>query len=247
MARTVQDQPRLAQVLYWLGRVYYARGDKTVAADYAEQSLAIADSMGDETLAALPTNLLGRYYSLQENVIRASELLARNVEQMKHIGDAAEEATAAGFAGLSFSWKGDFERGLPDLNRSLTLAQQLQNPFAEAAAYFYRGVLHVQRGAWPEGIDDFIGAVEIAETMVDSFRIYVSNVWISEALVESGHPERARQMLEYAIGFAEKVGTKFALSNAKRNLASALCSMVLLHQASHLIYEFSQGRSFVID
>ncbi|MGC1439617.1 MAG: tetratricopeptide repeat protein, partial [Burkholderiaceae bacterium] len=224
MARALEDRPRLAQVLYWLGRVHYAHGDKTVAADYAEQSLATADSLGDEALAAPPVNLLGRYYSLQGNVSRASELLTRNVEQMRRLGDA-EEATAAGSAGLSFAWKGEFGRALTYLDRSLTLAQQFQNPFAEAAAHFYRGIFHVQRGAWAKAIDDYNKAIEISETVEDSFRIYLSKSGIGEALVESGHPDRARQMLEDAVGFAEKVGTGFCLSVAKRSLASALWVM----------------------
>ena len=39
------DEPRLASVLYWLGRLAYVRGMFDSATDYAEQSLAIADRL----------------------------------------------------------------------------------------------------------------------------------------------------------------------------------------------------------
>ncbi|MGH7333056.1 MAG: AAA family ATPase, partial [Candidatus Rokuibacteriota bacterium] len=76
LAETLEDEPRLARVLYWLGRVAYVRGAFQVATGLAEQSLAIADRLGDEDLAAPPVNLMGRSYYLIGEYARASELLA---------------------------------------------------------------------------------------------------------------------------------------------------------------------------
>ena len=52
LALALEDEPRLARALYWLGRLAYVRGAFRVATDYAEQSLDIADRLGDEALAA---------------------------------------------------------------------------------------------------------------------------------------------------------------------------------------------------
>jgi tetratricopeptide (TPR) repeat protein len=46
-----------------------------------------------------------------------------------------------------------------------------------------------------------------------------------EALVESGHPARARELLDDAIAFAERIETKFQLSVAKRSLSAALLAL----------------------
>jgi hypothetical protein len=62
LAEILADEPRVAQVLYWQGRLAYVRGDVSTAIIYAEQSLAIADRLEDETLSAPPVNLLGRSY-----------------------------------------------------------------------------------------------------------------------------------------------------------------------------------------
>ena len=222
LAESLDDQPRLAQVLYWLGRVHYARGESAEAADYAEQSLAIADVLGDEALAAPSTNLLGRYYVIQGNVARGSEMLARSVEQMQRIGNIVEEATAAGFAGFGYGWKGDFTRAFAYAERGLALAQQLENPFAEAAAYHYRGLVYLERGVWAEAIADFHKGREITEATGDGFRGHLIDPLEGQAQIASGNPERARELLDDAIAFAEKIGTKFQLTWAKRNLAAAL-------------------------
>jgi predicted ATPase len=62
LAEQLQDQRRLAQVLYWLGRLQYVLGDSPSAIKYAARSLEIADRLGDETLAAPPVNLMARGY-----------------------------------------------------------------------------------------------------------------------------------------------------------------------------------------
>jgi predicted ATPase len=225
MSEALHDQPRLAQVLYWLGRSHYARGESAVAADYAEQSLAIADALGDEALAAPPINLLGRHYLNHGEVARASKMLARNVEQMHRIGNVAEEATAAGFAGFVYAWKGDISEGLVYADRGVTLAQQLENPFAMAAAFHYRLIVHLQRGTWGEAIADYNRGLEFAEAARDGFRGYLLKAYVSEALIESGDLARARELLDEAIAFAEQIQTKFNLSVAKRNLAAALFAL----------------------
>jgi hypothetical protein len=84
-----------------VGRIAYVRGNLSDALPLAEQSLAIADRLADETLSAPPANLLGRIYTMRWDVARASELLARSTEQMHRIGNLVEEATAAGMASLT--------------------------------------------------------------------------------------------------------------------------------------------------
>jgi tetratricopeptide (TPR) repeat protein len=56
-AEALADDRRLGQVLYWRGRLAYVRGDASTAIAHAEQSLAIADRLGDEALSAPAVNL----------------------------------------------------------------------------------------------------------------------------------------------------------------------------------------------
>ena len=48
LADALGDEPRMANVLYWLGRLAYVRGMFDRATDFAEQSLVIADRLDDE-------------------------------------------------------------------------------------------------------------------------------------------------------------------------------------------------------
>ena len=225
LAQTLDDEPRLARVLYWLGRVSYVRGAFQVAIGYAEQSLAIADRLADEDLAAPPVNLMGRSYYLMGDYARAGDLLGRSVEQMRRLGNTTEEATAAGFAGVALAALGDFERALAYADLGLRLAQELKNPFVQAAAHNYRAVAHCHQGSGPEAIADCEEARRLAESSGDRFRIYLLQFYEAQAYAALGDHARARKLLEHSIELAKQLGTTTLLAWGQGLLATSLLAL----------------------
>ena len=222
LADALGDEPRLASVLYWLGRLAYVRGMFDSATDYAEQSLAIADRLDDEALAGPPVNLMGRRYYLTGEYARAGRLLARSVEQMRNLGNPTEEATAAGFAGVAFGALGEFERALAHADHGLHLSQQLKNPFVEAAAYNYRAVAHCHQGSAAAAIADCEEARRLAESVGDRFRIYLVQFYEGHAYTMAGDPAKARELLEASIALAKELGTTTLLAWGQGLLARTL-------------------------
>jgi tetratricopeptide (TPR) repeat protein len=222
LAETLADEPRMAQVLYWLGRLSYIRGDLQTAVMYARQSLQIADRLRDDTLAAPPVNLLGRVYFMQSDYLNASQLLARSAEQMRRLGNTAEEATAAGIAGVSLGLLGEFDQALAYAEHGLRLAKDMQNPFAESAAYQYRANVHDPRGAWEQAMADCAEARRIAERVGDLFRVYIVKFFEGRAHTQAGDPVRGRGLLEESLTLAGQLGTTFCLAWANAYLAECL-------------------------
>jgi predicted ATPase len=237
LAEALADERRLAQVLYWQGRIPYARGDLQPAIDYAKQSLAIADRLGDEALAAPPVNLLGRISWLLSDYVNASQLLARSTEQMHRLGNTAEEATAAGFASAAFGFLGQFDHALTYADHGLRLAQELQNPFAEAAAYQYRANVHDQRGGWAQAIADYEEARRLAERAGDLFRVYIVKFFEGRAHTMAGSAGRGRVLLEESIALSAQLGTTFMLAWAKAYLAGCLLALGEHEAATPLCHE----------
>jgi class 3 adenylate cyclase/tetratricopeptide (TPR) repeat protein len=224
LAEQLQDERRLAQTLYWLGRLQYVLGDSAAAITYAGQSLEIADRLGDEVLAAPPVNLMARAHHWSD-FAKGCHLIARSVEQMSRLGNKGEEATASGFATMLFAPTGEFDRALAYANRGVELAQEIKNPFAEAAAFFYRGMFHDQRGDWACAIDDYGCARRVAEGAGDLFRIYIVKFWEGRAYARSGDASRGRTLVEEGFALAERIGTKFVLAHGKLSLAECLLAL----------------------
>jgi class 3 adenylate cyclase/tetratricopeptide (TPR) repeat protein len=224
LAEALNDERRLAQVLYWLGRLQYVLDNRAAAIEYAGQSLEIADRLGDETLAAPPVNLIARAHHWSD-LTRACQMIERSVEQMSRLGNKGEEATASGFAAVQLAATGEFERALAYANRGLELAQEIQNPFAEAAAYQYRAILQAQRGDWTRAIADYESARRVAEHAGDLFRIYIVNFWEARAHTMAGDASRGRTLVEEGFALAERIGTKFLLAQGKVSLAECLLAL----------------------
>jgi hypothetical protein len=225
MAEALGDEPSLARVLYWQGRIAYVRGNFSDALPLAEQSLAIADHLADETLSAPPANLLGRIYTMRWDVARGSELLARSAEQMHGIDNLVEEATAAGFAACAFAWHGEPVQARVYSERAVALARELTDPFAEAAALQFRGIMHDQQGDWTQAMADFGAARRVAEAAGDQFRVYIVNLIEGWAHSKAGDPAAGRGLVEEGLRFAEKIGTQFWLALGKAFLAA--CAVAL--------------------
>jgi predicted ATPase/class 3 adenylate cyclase len=237
LAESLPDEPRLARVLYWLGRLAYVRGAFQPATDFAEQSLVIADRLKDEDLAAPPVNLMGRSYYLMGDYSRAGELLARSVDQMSTLGNTTEEATAAGFAGVALAALGDFDRALAYADRGLRLAEELRNPFVQAAAHNYRAVAYCHQGAGERAIADCEEARRIAEGSGDRFRIYLLQFYEGQAYTMIGEPALARKLLEDSIELAKQLGTTTLLAWGQGLLATSLLALDEVHAVPALCEE----------
>ncbi len=222
MAEELADSRRLAQVLYWRGRLHYALGAFGDALESAQRSIALADESGDESLAAPAVNLVARVRWQQGDYGKAAQLLARSTEQMRRLGNAAEEATAAGFSGWTLAFLGEVDGSLAYTERGLQLARELQNPFAEAAAYFYRGAALDQRGAWTDALAEYAAARRVAHEAGDVFREYLVMCQEGRALAMAGDLGRACTTLNEAIALAERLGTTFVLAWPKAYLAQSL-------------------------
>jgi class 3 adenylate cyclase/tetratricopeptide (TPR) repeat protein len=221
LADALGDERRLAQVLYWLGRIHYVVGTTSTAIAYAEQGLAIADRLGDEALAAAPVNLLGRAYS-RSTLPRAVQMMVRSVEQMHRVGNTTEETTARGFTGGLLAVSGDFEPAFTYLEQGIQLAREAGNPFAEAANYFYRGIAHEQHGAPARAVPDYEAALRLAESAGDIFRIYATKHYEGWACTMAGDVPRGRELLEESLALATRLGTKVSLGLAKAYFAGSL-------------------------
>ena len=236
LAEQLQDEGRLAEALYWLGRLQYVLGDPAKAIEYAGRSLEIADRLCDESLAAPPVNLMARGY-WRSDPPKARRMIERSVEQMSRLGHKGEEATALGFAAMLFAAAGEFDRALVYADHGLALAQEIQNPLAEAAAYMYRGTLHDQRGENARAIADYACATRVAEGAGDLFRVYIVKFWESRAHTRAGDASRGRTLAEEGFALAEQIGTRFVLAHGKVSLAESLLALGELDEASRVSRE----------
>ncbi|MBI2204109.1 MAG: AAA family ATPase [Candidatus Rokubacteria bacterium] len=225
LARELDDEPRLAKVLYWLARIHYVVVEPETALACARDTLQIAERLGEPELAAATVNLLGRIHYQRSEFTEAARMLERGVEQMGRLANKHEESTAAGFTGLVLGLLGEFERAMAHADRGIRVAREIGNPFAEAANRNYRGTIYDQRGEWAQAIDEYERGARIAMEAGDLFRLYIIRWWSGRARAMAGDPKTGRSLLEQSLSLSAEIGTRFGLATQKVELAACIIAL----------------------
>src|SRR5262249_32811126 len=146
VARRLDDPRRTAQVLYWIARTHYVRGNLNYAVAFAEQSVALGDTLPYDDVVVWPINLMGRIYTVLGDYAKATLMLQRCVPLFERLGNLNELATASGFLGVALATTGQFQEALKFVDQGLRIAHEIQNLPAQAADYYYRAWVYEQRG-----------------------------------------------------------------------------------------------------
>lgn len=208
LAERLGDRRRQSQVLYWTGRTHYVLGHVPKAIEYAEQALAIADDLREESLGAMPVNLLARCYFVVSDFRKARPILERSAAQLERLGNRLEAAPMYAGAGWSLAMLGKFDEALRMVDRALAIAQDAGHLPTQAACYQYRAAAQLPMAEWAQAIEDIRRALALAEQIRDPFRVYMATGFLGAFLWMAGDYEAAAQTLERTFQAADRLGTK---------------------------------------
>ena len=212
VARRLDDRRRTAQVLYWIARTHYVRGNLKDAIQFAEQSLALGDVLHDDELVVWPVNLTGRIYTVVGDYVKATSMLQRCVPLFERLGNLNELATASGILGVVLAATGELPEALKYADQGVRIALEIQNLPAEAAAYYYRAIVHERRSGWDSVVEDCRAGLELAQRIPDPFRVYALTCLRGYGLFRLGQEEWGLETLQHGIKLAEELGTTYLLA-----------------------------------
>jgi class 3 adenylate cyclase/tetratricopeptide (TPR) repeat protein len=222
LAESLQHQPRLAQALYWMGRLHYVAGRFDQAVELARESLQAADGLGDERLASAPVNLLARLHCLRGEPAQGIAHARRSAEQMERLGLHVEAATITSVLAFALALHGRFAEALAAAARGVALAEQLDHLPTRAACHFFEGVVHGWRGDLTAAEPCFGRAMALAESAGDIFRRYLAHGWRGEARLLAGDAAAAAEDLADCLELGRRIGSDFHRGGFQALHASAL-------------------------
>jgi predicted ATPase/class 3 adenylate cyclase len=226
LATDIQDNDLLAQILYWIGRTNYVTGHFDAAIEFAEQSLAIAESVGArEKTTADPVNLLARIRCLTGEPKEAIKHGRRNLKQMHDLGNRIEGTAVAGVLSFAYSLHGRFPEALEAAERGVAAAQTLEHLPTLASCLMFRAVIHGWSGDLDNAVREFEAAIATSNQAGDLFRRYLSHGFLGEAYLIAGRHDAAEAQLTECLKLADQIGTTFHLAAFKAYMAE-----VLLHK-----------------
>jgi tetratricopeptide (TPR) repeat protein/transcriptional regulator with XRE-family HTH domain len=131
IARILNDKPRLIQALHSTASVLVARGLWTRAGAALQESLTLAEEMGDERLAARPLFFKALMTSFADPA-HALQWTARAGELSRKYEDSKLEALVCGIEGHLFAQLGAFERSRQALSNARQISDHVESPLLKS-------------------------------------------------------------------------------------------------------------------
>lgn len=204
---TDEDRVRRARVHFWMGDAFSHLNQQRQAIEYLQEVLDTARAgIADETLLAIPANVIGRALVAQGQFRQAQPLLAQAAPLLEKSANWYEWVLAVGFLGFALAAQGDTDAGLQETVRARTRAQELGTPIGIADSHIFSSFIYMQRDEYAQAAADASAALRAATGLDDRLLIFLAHNAGAWAQVRLAHYDEAEHEFIQAQKAASEAG-----------------------------------------
>lgn len=228
LARFLDDQPLLAELLHWIGVLYYSKewGVTTLATPlrYFEAALALRRTLADQR--GIAESLLGVGWVYQHKLGADEQDAARALAAFQETYQLAtagnflrEKATAIRHLGVIHWWRGEQEAALQQALEFLAIQETLGFQPELPPAYFSVGFAYLDLHDLDNASLYFEKLRALAEA--NSYQRYLAEALIGLGLVQERRQEKSTALTHYraALDLAERIGFQRVVTAATTLIA----------------------------
>jgi len=154
VARELNDKPRLARILHWIGGVHRASGDNLRATPALVECFALAEELGDDRLAMIPTYYMA-LVTMDADPRGALTLFDRAIELARKHDDKDVEAYALGTRAMLEARLGEFAQSRRDIQAALDALARARSysPMTDSDVNLYAAWSYLDMGDLERGLD----------------------------------------------------------------------------------------------
>ena len=199
------------RALRYASRLSYLAADYSQAEEWAQQALAGARDLGDETLIAAGLNHIGLMAIFRGNYAQARTLLEEALALFRRVGDEIGVGAACINLGEISRYQGDYTQAESYYRESLSIFRASGRKLGVLQALSNIGHVVYMQGDLPAAKAIFVEALELSHEL-DARKIAaevltgVSSVILAEASMPGVAAARAAQILGITSGIIERSG-----------------------------------------
>ena len=203
-----------------LGNILFDQGEYSRAEQIYLKSLEIRQAVADKKGMAETYNNLGITYIEQGAYDKAAKMMEKSIDIMRSIGFTIGIAGTSLNLGCIYQDQGKFEEAYLMHKQSYTLSEEMNNKPVAALSLSNLGLVCLEQRKIKLAVEHLQKSLDLMDNL--DFRVNEpqTQVWLSQALLESGDEKRAAEISQIAYENAEKLQQKANLGIAKRWLAT---------------------------
>lgn len=195
-------------LLIQLSKVFYPV-ERNRAGSYAEEALALAETLRNREFVALSLYYLGkaRLYRVASAEVLAQ--LLRSMELFRELGNDAMVAEVSYQLGCVYKESASYEQALAAFLESASVAEKNQDNHQLAQALNAIGLLHQVQGDFPQALNCIFRAIELLEAMQLRDHL-LGQCYHNLAVIYSliGEREKALGLFHNSLGIRREMGNR---------------------------------------
>jgi predicted ATPase/Tfp pilus assembly protein PilF len=225
-----------AKVLYGIGFLANTQCDFSVARDHFQESLSIAQELGDKLGINAALNQLGIAAGQQGDYASACAYHTESLSAGREIGDKRSIATSLGNLGLVAQYQADYVSACAYHEQSLSIMKEIGDMEGIAGTLSNLGIVAFEQG-------DYVSARTYYDESLSLHREYGDPMTIAGTLINLGHIANVQTDYASAQDYYDKSLSLSREIGYKQGIAAALNSLGLVAQYQN---EFEAARGYHI-
>jgi tetratricopeptide (TPR) repeat protein len=210
LARTLDDQQRLAQMSVHMCHVLGLVGDLTEVIAVGQNAQTLAESLGDVPLQVTGNLYLGAAYLWTGDYRRAEGLFLKVLPLLE--GELSRErfgltgfpaVIARAYVIWSFADRGEFREGLVHGQEGIRLAEVLDHPYSLAHVCWYLAYLQITRGEFDHAVGLLERGLAVAREWNQTYVSLLLSGSLGHAYALLGRTAEGLPLLEHALSGLE--------------------------------------------
>jgi adenylate cyclase len=209
----------LADAYYNLAIVYCVKGDFEKAIDLCEDTLMIAEELGDRRGKASVYNILGTVYRSQGKYNEAIEAFEMKLKTSAELGDKSGIGIAYSNLGNVYQNRGEYARAIEYFEKHLDICNEVGDKSGVGLAQNNLGIIYFSNDEYARAIQAFESYLGISKELGDKRGIAIASGNLGEVHESLFDYEKAGELFTTYLTISEELGDRRGKAFAAHSLA----------------------------
>jgi len=219
MDRSDRENRALAETLRQLGRIRYLLGDYDEAQKLYQQSLEIAQGLGDKNRVSKSLHQLGILSHRTGDYEGARKLYQESLEITQELGDKRGMAASLHQLGMLAQDTGNYAAAQKLYRQSLEIFQQLGDKSGVSMSLIQMGSLALSTGDYESAREFYQQCLEIFRQLGERNNMASSLHQLGMLAQATGDYDEARKLYQQSLEINQKLGNKSGIAISQAQLA----------------------------
>lgn len=219
LAKSLEDNSKLAEVINMLGVIYRNIGNYTKALEYYNSALEIAKSINDSVQIAYSYNNIGGVYRLERNYTIALTHMFKALEIFEKLNMNEGIAFCTINIGIVYRHQGNYSKALDYINRTIKIREDLGDKYGLAIALNQFVEIYIDKGELDKAFNEYEELYQLYEELDDTKGIATALGGMGEIEYEKGNYKAARNYRERSLDIHKSIDNVEGIVNNLNGLA----------------------------